>query len=105
MNNNGGIRFPKVHIAASVTNRILNVADEIERKRELRQQRPAVPSPTPNVPNPAFGGTVLDQSLAKPTPDLPPPNDGPNGPAVNTLEAVLSGGKPIQGILDGLSTG
>lgn len=58
------IRFPKVSIATSVVNRILNVHEEIEAASV------ALPSvsqaSTPPVPNSQAAGATLDQSLAAP---------------------------------------
>lgn len=96
MVNNNGIRFPKMHIAESVVNRILNLRDELP-----PVHRP-MPTPTPNVPDPNVQGLQLDQALAQPT----PPVDGGAGPESlgnNTVEAVLSGGTPLNGLLDTVS--
>lgn len=56
------IRFPKHHIATSVVNRILNIADEVEARA------PSMPS----TPEPIQQGQALDAALAQPTPDMPP---------------------------------
>lgn len=98
------IRFPRMHIAQSVMNRILNINDEIEADAQIS----ALPEPAiaPDPPDPMMEGAQLDVALQQPVAsNLPPPDDGPNGPAVNTLEASLSGGSPLQGLLDGISTG
>lgn len=65
------IKFPRVHIAQSVVNRILNTRDELARS----SQTPAVaaPTPPPAVPDPTLEGAELDNNLAQPPPaDLPP---------------------------------
>lgn len=93
------IKFPKVHIATSVVNRILNLRDEVA-------ARAALASRDPQVPDPALAGDVLDAKLAQPTPDVGEASmDGDNSVAANTLEATIAGGKPIQGVLDGISVG
>lgn len=98
------IRFPKMHIAQSVVNQILNAHDEIE--RSIAPPVAAEPREAPDVADPTLEGAMLDTKLQQPvSPDMPPPTDGPNGPAVNTLEATLSGGTPLNGLLDGISTG
>jgi len=59
------IRFPKMHIASSVVNRILNVADGINAQRPSNADRaPAA------VPQPALEGAVLEQNLNAPTPPV-----------------------------------
>jgi len=58
------IRFPKMHLAASVSNRILNVADGL----------PAVlsdPVESPVLPDVAAQGAVLDQQIATPPRNYP----------------------------------
>ena len=95
------IRFPKVHIAASVVNRILNVRDAIDARPAAR-----APSSEPRVPDPTLEGAVIDEKLTEPTPDVGEASaDGSNSVAANTLEATVAGGKPIQGVLDGISVG
>lgn len=94
------IKFPKVHIAASVVNRILNVRDE------LGASAPARAPVAPNVPDPTAEGDVIDAKLNAPAPDMGEASaDGSNSVAANTLEATIAGGKPIQGVLDGISVG
>jgi hypothetical protein len=94
------IKFPKVHIAASVVNRIMNVRDEIDATAAARAPR------EPNVPDPTAEGEVIDAKLNAPTPDVGEASaDGSNSVAANTLEATIAGGKPIQGVLDGISVG
>jgi len=93
------IKFPKVHIATSVVNRILNVHDEVAAKAAKVSRDPAVPDPTAE-------GSVIDAKLNAPTPDVGEASlYGSNSVAANTLEATLGGGKPIQGVLDGISVG
>ncbi len=60
------MRFPRMHIAQSVTNRILNLAEGIE------QQNPGVSlrvPPTLNTPQ----GQALDQALSQPINAVPVP--------------------------------
>lgn len=58
------IKFPKVHIAQSVVNRILNVADGIEAKRAAT----ALVDRAPNIAPPQ--GEVLDAELGAPQPPV-----------------------------------
>lgn len=60
------IKFPKLHIAQSVTNRILNVAHDIE-ARTASLQPPTVPSTPPPVPDPGPIGDAVAGALAQPT--------------------------------------
>ena len=69
------IRFPKIHIAASVQNRILNLADDLP---ALVREHPA-----PNVPEPGALGQAIDQAVATPPQAAPAPDDA--------TEAVLAG--------------
>lgn len=59
------IRFPKQHIAASVVNRLLNVADGLE--MDALAQPGSVRHSTPLAPTDTAGqGAALDQALATP---------------------------------------
>jgi len=57
------IKFPQIHIATSVVNRILNAADDIESRRPVRT---AAPQGAPNVPDAAPLGAALDADIATP---------------------------------------
>lgn len=57
------IKFPKVHIATSVVNRILNAQDAIA----TRMAAPVAEARgAPNVPDPAPLGATLDADIAAP---------------------------------------
>jgi hypothetical protein len=58
------IKFPSVHIAESVVNRILNLRDELGASRAP----PPAPSAPPAVPDPSGQGALLDAEL-----DMQPP--------------------------------
>lgn len=75
------IRFPKMHIAQSVVNRILNVADGI--------QPSPTPAPPPAAPDPAqvaVQGAAIDYKLHS-------PDTGPLPGIEATPEVAL--GKPV----------
>jgi hypothetical protein len=59
------IRFPKMHIAKSTVNRILNIADELE----------PVTIDTPSIPegDTASKSLQIDAALASPTPEVAAP--------------------------------
>lgn len=56
------INFPKLNIATSVVNRILNAADDVE---SIAQRQGA-----PSVPDAAPLGQALETEMAGPTPPL-----------------------------------
>ena len=59
------MRFPKYHLATSVVNRIMNVANRV--------QAMPVPDKAPNIPNPTAQGQALDKALATPPQPVPAP--------------------------------
>lgn len=87
------IPFPKLHIAESTVNRILNT---IEGEPSL-----GMPMPPPTPPNPALEGAVLDSELEAPPDDvavLPEEQDAANQGMVT--ESAM-GGSPFDGALIG----
>ena len=68
------IKFPKVHIAESVTNRILNIAEDLD----ASQRPPEIRTPPP-LPDTISQSFALDQALATPPGEqLPPIGQVPN---------------------------
>lgn len=70
------IKFPKMHVAASVVNRILNVHDDIQ----AHVADTTLPEPTldPNPTDPMIEGAMLDVNLQQPSQapvSAPDPND------------------------------
>ena len=64
------IRFPRMHIAESVVNRILNVADE------LGVHGSGIRTPAPDVPDGADKlGAAIKRASTQPVPDLEPSAD------------------------------
>lgn len=59
------MRFPKYHLATSVVNRIMQVANRVERM--------PVPSAPPVLPNVTQQGMALDNALATPPQSTPAP--------------------------------
>lgn len=87
-----GIRFPQLHIAQSVTNRILNVVDELRESRIL--PTPPAPHTEPEVPlDTGMEGMKLDQALATP----PGPMELPPGPEGQVAGGVATGTDIIEG--------
>lgn len=64
------IKFPKMHIASSVVNRILNIADGVN----AAVISPSLPA---DVPDPSISGGGLDAALATPIRGLPPIDQAP----------------------------
>lgn len=80
------IHFPKLHIATSVVNRILNIADGIP-----DQAPPVLPGPAgPNVPDPRLQSYQLDQALAQAPPqNVPGLNQAPDPGALASGDPLL----------------
>jgi hypothetical protein len=76
------MKFPKLHIATSVVNRILNVADG------LPSGAPAMPAPEPRLPNTSDQSALLDAKLESPIGELPGLDQAPD-------PGATAGGKPL----------
>lgn len=73
-----------MHIAESVVNRLLNVADGLP-------SGTGEPKPAPYPPNPALEGARLNEALAQPVGELPPIQQAPE----------VATGKPVLNALIG----
>lgn len=87
------IKFPKVHIAESVTNRILNIADGIAENASLVAHRDAPAL----VPDTAIQSAVLDARLSQPPSDALPaidqsPDPGATASGAPLLDTLLTPG-------------
>jgi len=80
------VKFPRIHIAESVVNRILNTYDEIELSRQPVEP-PTMPEAPPTVPDPAVEGAVLQGELMQPS----PPVSGPELEQADITSTVLAG--------------
>lgn len=60
-------KFPQIHIATSVVNRLLNLRDSI--------QPPTVVTPAPAVKDPTLEGGAIDAATQTPTPPVAPSDD------------------------------
>lgn len=74
------MRFPKMHIAQSVTNRIMNLANSVAPRIEVDRAAPAVPDPSQM-------GVAIDQALAQP----PGQMAAPEGAEAAVIGAALDG--------------
>lgn len=82
------IKFPQVHIANSVVNRILNVADGIEDTRNQAARAAQVPPPV--VPDTTEQSAALDSALATGLPELPGIDQAPDPGATLAGTPLLS---------------
>ena len=74
------IRFPRIHLAESVSNRILNIADGVP-------SSPVLPMAPPIQPDVPAQGAVLDAQLQTP----PVPTELPEGADGAVLSSALVG--------------
>lgn len=94
-----GIPFPKIHIATSVMNRLMNA---IEGEQSLSITTPEMQTP-PIAPDPAMEGAELDTKLAQPAASVDvAPEDAPAAEQGAALNSVM-GGSPFDGALVGAS--
>lgn len=78
------MRFPHIHLATSVVNRIKNLAADM----------PAEPTRPPQLPNVAAQGVQLDQALAQPVQGVPVPP----GTDTDAVAATLEGGSAADAV-------
>lgn len=78
------MRFPHIHLATSVVNRIKNLALDIE----------TTPATPPQLPDVAAQGARLDQALAQPPQAAP----APPGSDTEAVGAVLDGGTAAEAV-------
>lgn len=95
------IRFPKMHIAESVVNRIMNAAQDIGRRPS--RGRGDAPRADPELihegdspalelaPDPTLLGGQIDLTLAEPVPEVAPNEDVVKGAALgeSPLESLM----------------
>lgn len=83
------IKFPKMSVATSTVNRILNIWDEVD---QLALAAP-LPAAQPYVPDTAAQGAQLDAALSQPVAG----DAGPAGAAV--AEGAAAGRSPLDALL------
>ena len=77
------IKFPRMHIAESVVNRILNVADG------MPDQGGGVEQPRPAVPDTELTGAQLNRDLSQPIGPLPGLDAAPDPGATASGDPLL----------------
>lgn len=90
------VKFPKLHIAESVVNRILNVHAEIKLNAPAQPTMPDIEQP-PITADPAMEGVALDASLAEPAQPAQSLTEGSMEPEQLTL-GLMQGTNLIEGI-------
>jgi hypothetical protein len=90
------IPFPKMHIAQSVINRILNTI-EGEESLSMTAMQPPIP------PDPTVEGVTLDGALSKPPEQTAVPPEQEDAANQGMLENSVMGGSPFDGALVGAS--
>jgi hypothetical protein len=90
------LKFPRMHIAQSVVNRIINIANQVQPSSE-----PAPIDLIPNVPDPTAQGAAIDAAISTPPGAAAMPPGGEDA----MLAASLEGASPaeavaVQGVID-----
>lgn len=90
------IPFPKMHIAQSVINRILNTI-EGEESLSMTAMQPPIP------PDPTIEGVALDSKLETPASPVEVPPEAQDAANASMVENSVMGGSPFDGALVGAS--
>lgn len=85
-----GMKFPQIHIAESVINRILNANDEIAAARQITNEPTQVDMP-PSIPDPSMEGAQLNLELQAETPPVA-------GESPDLMGGLLQGTDLIEGL-------
>jgi hypothetical protein len=81
-------KFPRLHIADSVVNRILNLNDSLVLEKEI-QQSFKLPEMPPQIAEPILEGGAINAALAKPAEPVA------MGAATDPLAMNVAGGKDL----------
>lgn len=88
------IAFPRIHIAESVLNRIMNT---LEGDSPLALET----APAPVVPDPTSLGLALDEELQTPMPPADVPAQDAQDAQTGAFDSSVMGGSPFDGMLVG----
>lgn len=92
------IKFPRMHIAASVQNRILNVRDEILADRAAAAAAAEI-RPAPEVPDAQAEALGIDEALAGEVPAAGMPPFEPGADSAAAAGSILEGGTALEGLI------
>ena len=85
------IRFPRMHIAQSVANRILNVANGVGQSNKA----------PPSLPEPLPMGQALDQALTTPPQPMAMPDGGEDAMTTAAMEGTSpAAAAAVQGVIE-----
>ena len=91
------IKFPNVHIATSVQNRILNLADQLPDPSARNTASEPASDRVPAPPTTAMQSAVLDSQLMQPPADVGPVENSPDPGATLSgaplLDTILTPGQ------------
>ncbi len=87
------IQFPRMHIAESALNRLMNALDE--------QQPQGIQSPMtpPMAPDPTALGVMIEEQVEQPVPDASVSPEMQESTNAGMLESSVMGGSPFDGAL------
>lgn len=89
------MRFPRIHVATSVRNHILNAADNIPPVVRV--------TPAPNIPNGAQAGAAIDAAVSTPLATMAAPMDADAIAVGSTLEGGSSADAlQVEGVLENM---
>jgi hypothetical protein len=92
------IQFPKMHIAQSAINRIINAMNDAP-------SFGLTPPSEPIVPDPVIQGQAIDEKTQTPPMQASVPPEQQDDANAGMLDNSLQGGSPLGGILDGMLGG
>ncbi len=94
------IHIPKVHIAESVVNRILNVRDEIHSPGSVSPGSGiAVPVAPVAVPDSTQQSEIVDQAISLSQPGIVPELGEPGSDSAAVFGSVMQGGSALDGLI------
>ena len=100
------IKFPKLHIAESVLNRIANALDEEGPLGigSAKPENPQIDSETMIPPNPAVLGMTINNQVREPAAPVAVDPSKEADVESGILESAAMGGSPLDGALMGVSS-
>lgn len=94
------IHFPKVHIAESVVNRILEVREQMSSPGSVAPASGAVVPHAPTaVPDASIQGESVEQAMSLIQPGIVPELGGPGTDSAAVFGSVMQGGSALDGLI------